>query len=630
MGQEIATARIMHLGASVRGGIQTVTETARTSLAKPDRITAVDQIRAGKTNYTSTTLDIDSYSQDLGTVTITLRDIEGQIDSIMQGKSRLWKVNQCIQGCDANRSGDWGTYFFSWSDNQTLEGRANSLDANQDKALAAAGVPQLCAIDAVHGFSLQPPCTIFPHHIGLGASGNGPLIELSERITAIECRAQGINWDFAPCTDVVRDERHGRTYEGYDEGPVGSTACVYYAVRGLQGTDLSHPMVVSATTKHFAGAGGTMNGKHATDANTADHETLCRIHLPPFRKACETGTATVMAAFNSWLGTEMHLNKTLLTDTLKNRWKWDGFVTGDWDEATKHGVANCFNAGVDNPMTPSSQAAARDDINANGTAARIDDACRRILRTKLRMNLLADSRSRRELIPFVKSDLHLAVARECVRRSIVLLKNQSDVLPLKRSANVHVMGKWADDMGLQCGGWTVSWQAGANKDFPPGTTIREGIEAVCDGTVTYSETGGAIPASADVIVVAIGEAPYAESLGDKDPLYITAEHQALIQACENSGKPFVCILISGRPMVVTNEIDMADAFVAAFLPGTQGGGIADVLFSVDGEDFTAKLSHAWPRSMEQIPINAGDYGDRVGSGGDPLFPYGFGLSYTSK
>jgi len=611
----------------------------------PKLVAVVDTIRAGKTGYIASKKTIEAYSGDVGDITITVRNVDAVVDSIMQGKTTQWKANQVTQGVDYNQTASYGTIFYGVGNGGAYTDRASQTDGWQNATIQAVGVPKLIAIDAVHGFISPPAGTVFPHNIGLGCSRNYELIELVERITAIELRAMGINWAFAPCVDVVRNERHGRTYEGWDEGPDGTVPCAVAAIRGFQGTDLSCDYVVAATEKHYAGAGGTQDGVHGGNCNTGTDAVLRAIHLPQYKAGVENGVAAVMAAFNQWLGTPMHFHTELLTNTLKNSYGLKGFIVGDW-MASSSNLLGSFNAGVDNMMNPDNPAAAYNAV-VGAPAARLDDACKRILRVKVWMNLTAPNNylAKRYLLPTIASSLHKSVAREAVRRSMVLLKNESvagkPVLPLSTTANIHVIGEHAASMKLQCGGWTLGWPTGATETTPPGVNIRTAIDNACTGNVTYSATGTNIPANADVVVVVFGEQPYAEGGGDApnnqpidyDSDSRVASQRALLDAAKASGKPVVGILITGRPLIITQQIAKCNAFLCAWLPGTEGDGVADILFAVNGEKPTAKLSHTWPASYAQIPINTNNpatnqpYGDVTGSGGTPLFPYGFGLTY---
>jgi len=627
----------------IKGGSFVANDNAVSSGAGlPKLLASVDTLRAGKTGFTANLKPIDNYSSNIGDITIQTRDIEAEITTLMNGKTASWKARQVTQAVQYSTADTWGTIFFGVGNGgPTTTANADITDTWQTGTINSEGTPKLVAIDAVHGFISPPGGTFFPHNIGMGCTGNPLLAELEERITAIELRGMGINWAFAPCIDVPRNVRWGRTYEGWDESPSGTVPFAKGAIRGFQGTDLSASCVVAATAKHFVGSGGTTDGINAGNCATGTNDVLAKIHMPPFKTAVDNGAATVMASMCQWLGTSMHFNKTLLTDTLKTAWKFDGFVVGDWGSSSSDLIGS-FNDGVDNMMTPTTSDATYGVVVA-APAARLDDACRRILRVKLRLNLMQNSKANRAYLPLIKCSLHNQVARECVRRSVVLLKNDAvngaKPLPINVNSNVHIVGSFADDMYMQIGGWCLDWPSAwydTPKPVPPaGTTLKAAIQAACKGTVTYSATSANIPATANVIVVCVGELPYAETGGDaplSQPITLTQAHKDLISQCAASGKPVVVVLYSGRPLIIADDIAKVPAWLAAFLPGTEGGGIADILFSVNGEKPTAKLSHSWPKTVDQLPLNANSpsgapYGDAVGSGGDPLFPYHFGLTY---
>lgn len=618
------------------------------SAAMPKMMAAIDSIRAGKTNYFAAFAPITAYTGDVGDITITARNIESQIDSIMNGKTVQWEANQVTQGVQYNTANTWGTVFYGVGNGgPACTDNATQDDGWQTATIASQGTPKMIGIDAVHGFISPPSGTMFPHNIAMGCTGNPLLAEIEERITAIELRSMGINWAFAPVVDVPRSINWGRCYEGWDESPDATVPLIVGAVRGFQGTDLSAPCVVAATAKHFAGGGGALNGTNAGNCATGTNAVLCSIHLPPFKAAVQNGLATTMAGMCSWLGTPMHFNKPFLTDTLKTAWQFDGFVVGDWDASTTD-LTGSFNDGLDNIMEPGDNGSSPATVNTavqTAAAGRLADACKRILRVKLRLNLMQDNLAHRAYLPLVKSAMHTAVARECVRRSIVLLKDTlfdgAKPLPLSPSANICVCGGFANSMYMQCGGWCLNWPSAyyntpTAPPPPSGTTLLAAIQAVCTGTVSYDSLAANIPASANVVVVCVGELPYAEGGGDapgSQPITLTTAHQNLITKCVASGKPVVVVLYSGRPLIITSDIAKVPAWVAAWLPGPEGEGIADILFSVNGEKPTGKLSHTWPASQGQIPINGNNpvtgqpYGDVTGSGGAPLFPHGYGLTY---
>jgi beta-glucosidase len=502
-------------------------------------------------------------------------------------------------------------------------------------------IPILYGVDAVHGHNNVLGAVIFPHEIGLGATRNAALVEKVERVTAEEVRATGIQWAFAPCVTVPQDVRWGRTYEGFSEDPQLVREMAGAAVRGFQGTDLANPLAVLACAKHYAGDGGTAfgsgNGGRGLDQGDTrvDEATLRRIHLQGYIAAVQAGVGTIMPSYSSWNGVKASGDKHLLTEILKRDLGFQGFLISDYnaldqvDRDFKKAIGISINAGMDMAMVPSKYKEFIADLKQlveEGAVpmARIDDAVTRILRVKFAMGLMDPKRSQladRSLHKTFGSAEHRLVAREAVRQSLVLLKNRNQVLPLKKTAaRIHVGGKSADDLGNQCGGWTIDWQGKSGEVTPGGTTVLAAIrQAVGKGTqVTFSKDGTGA-AGATVGVVVIGEQPYAEGNGDRTDLALAQEDVDAVANMKAAGIPVVAILFSGRPMILGGVLDQADAVVAAWLPGTEGEGIADVLFG----DFrpTGKLSFAWPRSMAQVARHPGD------KEYDPLFAFGYGLSY---
>jgi beta-glucosidase len=503
-------------------------------------------------------------------------------------------------------------------------------DAYQNAALSTRlGIPMLYGIDAVHGHSNVVGATIFPHNIGLGAARDPNLVEEIGRITAKEVACTGLEWTFAPCTAVVRDERWGRTYEGFGEHPELQTLLAGRYVKGLQGTTMSGERII-ACAKHFAGDGGTSGG--VDQGNTVcDETTLRNIHLKGYPEAIANNVGTIMPSYSSWNGVKMHENHYLLTNVLKTEFGFEGFLISDWEALHQLSGANdtadmilMVNAGVDMAMEPNHWrewiTAIKNAVNTGSiSVARINDAVRRILKVKNDSGLFDTPLADRTLVNSgaLGSAAHRAVAREGVRKSLVLLKNDG-LLPLPRNSHVFVAGKNANNIGNQCGGWTITWQ-GSSGNITSGTTILQGIQNAVTaggGSVTFSENGIG-SAGHDVAIVVIGETPYAESAGDNSSLALDSTD---INCLNNiSGIPTVVVLVSGRPMMISNYINAWDAFVAAWLPGTEGDGVAEVLFG--DYDFTGKLPHSWPRNIGQVPINYGD------ASYDPLFPYGFGLNH---
>jgi beta-glucosidase len=505
-------------------------------------------------------------------------------------------------------------------------------------------IPILYGIDAVHGHSNVLNATLFPHNIGLGCTRNPQLVMRAARITAIETRATGINWTFAPCVAVPRDERWGRTYEGFGEDPELARTLGEAAVRGYQGTDLSDPLSLLACAKHFIGDGGTKYGtgrKLRENLQILDRgnvilseSELRRLHLAGYITAIKAGVGTIMPSYSSWNGVKCSGSKRLLTEILKDELKFDGFLISDYDAIDempgdyKTQIETSVNAGMDMFMVSAKYrelyGLLLELVRENRVPmSRIDDAVTRILRVKFAMGLMDPSRSQladRKLHAKFGSAAHRQVARECVRASLVLLKNEKRVLPASKKLNrIHVAGKSADDIGNQCGGWTISWQGKSGANTTGGTTILKAVQETVSPTtkVTYTKDGTGA-AGADLGIVVIGETPYAEWMGDRQNLELSEEDVAVVEKMKQAGMPIVVVLISGRPIIIDKIIDKADALVAAWLPGTEGRGVTDVLFG--DFRFNGKLSFSWPRSMDQIPINVGD------KDYNPLFKYGFGLT----
>ncbi|WP_350431264.1 glycoside hydrolase family 3 N-terminal domain-containing protein [Shewanella sp. H8] len=535
--------------------------------------------------------------------------------------------------------------------------------ASIDDSIDGINIPTMWGTDAVHGHNNVIGATLFPHNIGLGAANNPKLIEKIAAITAQEVMVTGIDWVFAPTVAVVRDDRWGRTYEGYSEDPQIVKAYAYAIVEGLQGSikaDFLSDQHVISTVKHFIGDGGTENGIDQGD-NLANEQDLYDIHAQGYVGGLNAGAQSVMASFNSWHGVKNHGNKYLLTDVLKDKLNFDGFVVGDWNG---HGqVAGCsnescaqsVNAGLDIFMVPTAAwkplyENTIDQVNSGEISqARIDDAVSRILRVKFRAGLFdKPSPANRPLsgkTELIGQASHRDVARQAVRESLVLLKNNQSLLPLKPNAKVLVAGDAADNIGKQSGGWTITWQGTDNKnsDFPGATSIYSGIKQVVTqggGEAMLSVTGEFSPEQKpDVAIVVFGEEPYAEGNGDIDNLeYQRGDKRdlALLKKLKAQGIPVVSVFISGRPMWVNPEFNQSDAFVAAWLPGSEGQGIADVLFTKPdgsvGYDFVGKLSFSWPSTPQQTQVNVPLVQDKsVQAQADyqPLIPYGYGLSYQS-
>ena len=517
---------------------------------------------------------------------------------------------------------------------------ADMYDSYQREALKTRlKIPLIYGIDAVHGHNNVVGATIFPHNIGLGATRDAALVESVARATALEVAATGMDWDFAPCLAVPDDYRWGRTYEGFSEDTDLVSQLGGAAVRGYQSTDISNPQSVLACAKHFIGDGGTTFGTGLNNlidrGNLAiSEEELRERHLPPFQKAIDEGVATFMAAYNTWNDVKCHANKFLLTDLLKDELGFKGFVVSDWAAIEeipgdyKSDIITSINAGIDMVMVPGAVKFGNESFEnflklleesvqeGSIPMERIDDAVKRILLIKKQSGLFDRPFSDQQLLAHIGSDKHRQIAREAVRKSMVLLKNKDGILPLpKEGKTIIVAGRGADNIGMQSGGWTISWQ-GDMGQTTDGTTILDAIKsAVSPGTVVeYTPDGTAY--TGDLAVVVVGEKPYAEMQGDRKDLKLDKEDLDVIKRFKENDIPVVVVLLSGRPMIITDEIEKWDGLIAAWLPGTEGSGVADVLFG----DYnpTGKLSFSWPKNMNQFPINPED---------DHLYSFGFGLSY---
>lgn len=571
--------------------------------------------------------------------------VQGDLGSVTPEDVRKYRLGSVLAGGNSDPGGKYNSTGPEW-----LALADQFYQASMDTRGGGKAIPVLLGIDAVHGHNNVVGATLFPHNIALGATNDPALLRRIAEATAAELRATGFEWTFAPTVTVPRDDRWGRTYEGYSENPELVSRYATAVVEGLQGPvgqpgflDGRH---VLASSKHFIGDGGTFEGKDKGDTRVSETE-LRDVHGAGHIAALKAGTQTVMASFSSWNGEKMHGNRSLLTGVLKQRLGFDGFIVGDWNG---HGqVAGCsndscaaaINAGLDMFMAPDTWRA----VYANTLAqvksgeipmARLDDAVTRILRVKMRLGLFeAGAPSKRALgghFDEIGSAAHRALAREAVRESLVLLKNEG-VLPLDPRARVLVAGDGADDVGKQAGGWTLSWQGTGNKpaDFPGATSIWAGIRAATQAAGGRAELAvdGRYARKPDVAIVVFGENPYAEFLGDVSSLAYQPGRETdlkLLRKLKADGIPVVAVFLSGRPLWVNREINVADAFVAAWLPGSEGAGVADVLFKGrDGKlahDFTGRLPFSWPATATQGPLNVGqpDY--------HPQFAFGYGLSYA--
>ena len=504
-------------------------------------------------------------------------------------------------------------------------------------------IPLLYGIDAVHGHNNVIGATIFPHNIGLGCTRSADLVERAARITSEEVRATGANWAFAPCVTVPQDIRWGRTYEGFSESPEIVKELGAAAVRGLQRATLDDPAAVLACSKHFAGDGGTTWGTGNTmrrdrprmldqGDTQVDEATLRRIHLPGYVTTVAEGVGSIMPSYSSWNGVKSSGSERMLTGILKREFGFEGFLISDYAALNqmpgdyKRQIADSVNAGMDMVMIPEKYVDFLTLLKQNVQEGkipmtRIDDAVTRILRTKFAMGLMDAKRTPladRSLHNSFGSEGHRAVARACVRASLVVLKNEGGVLPLaKNAARIHVAGKSANDLGNQCGGWTITWQGSSGRPTD-GTTILEAVQrAVSTKTKVTTSIDGSGAAGAPVAIAVIGEKPYAEGMGDTADLHLSQEDIATVTNLKGAGAKVIAVILSGRPLFLEDIIGQADAIVAAWLPGSEGDGVADVLFG----DYnpTGKLSFTWPKATS-TSLHRGDAGYQT------MFESGYGLS----
>ncbi|UXB22362.1 exo 1,3/1,4-beta-D-glucan glucohydrolase [Stenotrophomonas maltophilia] len=574
--------------------------------------------------------------------------VQGDIASVTPDDVRRYRLGSILAGGNSDPGGRYDASPAEW-----LALADAFYDASMDTSKGGKAIPLLFGIDAVHGQSNIIGATLFPHNIGLGATRNPELLRQIGGITALETRVTGMEWTFAPTVAVPQDDRWGRTYEGYSESPEVVASYAAAMVEGLQGRvgtpEFLDGRHVIASVKHFLGDGGTTDGKDQGDTRISESD-LVRIHAAGYPPAIAAGAQTAMASFNSVNGEKMHGHRHYLTDVLKGRMNFGGFVVGDWNG---HGqVKGCTTtdcpatiiAGLDMAMASDSWkgfyettlAAVKD---GRITTQRLDDAVRRILRVKFRLGLFEAGRPSTRAVggqfALIGAPAHRTVARQAVRESLVLLKNQNGLLPLSPKQRILVAGDGADDVGKQAGGWTLNWQGTGTtrKDFPNADTIYEGIarQASAAGGEAVLAVDGRYAVKPDVAVVVFGEDPYAEFQGDRPTLAYKPGNEtdlALLKRLKAEGIPVVAVFLSGRPLWVNREINAADAFVAAWLPGSEGAGIADVLLrGSDGRvqhDFKGKLSFSWPRTATQYANNVGqkDY--------DPLFAFGFGLTYADN
>ena len=564
--------------------------------------------------------------------------IQGDLDFISPEDVKKFKIGSVLNGGNTAPNGDKYSSVQDWR-NLSKE----FYDASP--TYKGIKVPVLWGTDAVHGHNNVIGATLFPHNIGLGASGNVDLMRSIGEAIALEVLSTGVAWTFAPTVAVPQDDRWGRTYEGFSEDPILVSKLGKAFVLGLQGEgetllDGNH---VIATAKHFMGDGGTFEG--VDQGNTRISETgLREIHGYPYFDALDACAQTVMASFNSWNGKKLHGYKELLTDILKADMQFDGFVVGDWnghgqvESCSNAKCAQSFNAGVDMFMVPENwKDLLRNTIkqvkSGEISEARLDEAVRKILTVKSRLGLFNGRIPHEFKGNYLGHPEHIALARQAVRESLVLLKNNDKLLPLNPAQHIGIIGDAANKISSQTGGWTITWQGreNSNEDFVNVNSIYQALEQFIissGGSVEFSGNGK-FSKTPDVVIGVFGEEPYAEMLGDlKDVSFTPTDPKFLpiLESVNALGIPTVSIFLSGRPLVVNRQINASDAFIAAWLPGTAVEGIGEIIFTKDNEinyDFTGKLSYSWPKSKDQAVLNFTD------SIYDPLFPFGYGLSYES-
>lgn len=571
--------------------------------------------------------------------------IQPELRNVTPEDVKRYHLGSILNGGGSFPGGDKNAPVDAW-----LELADAYYSASMDTSDGHQAIPIAWATDAVHGHNNVRGATIFPHNIGLGAARNPELIRRIGEVTAKEVAVTGLDWNFAPTLAVARDDRWGRTYEAYAEDPELLYDYGEAMVAGLQGEvnsdDFFGPGHVVATAKHYIADGGTQGGIDRGDAGISEQQ-LIEQHAPGYFGALNAGVQTVMASFSSWQGEKLHGHGYLMTDVLKQRLGFDGLIVGDWnghefvDGCRQDSCPEAINAGLDIFMVPDQWR----ELYANTLAqvksgeiseARLNDAVRRILRVKLRAGLiekgLPSERGYAGKAELLGAQEHRAVARQAVRESLVLLKNTKNLLPLSPDARVLVAGDGADNIGKQSGGWTLTWQGtgNSNEDFPGATSIYDGIAETVQAAGGSAELSvdGSYDGKPDVAIVVFGEDPYAEMQGDRPHLdYQPEQDLALLRQLQAEGIPVVSVFLTGRPLWVNPELNASDAFVVAWLPGSEGGGVAEVLFrGPDGDiehDFTGKLSYSWPARADQTPLNHGDQRE-------PLFFYGFGLSYADE
>jgi beta-glucosidase len=624
----------------------------------------------GEVSTPEATSEPTSPAVDLGAVIYTdaSQPVDARVEDLLKRMTLDEKIGQMTQvEKNSIQPGDITKYFIGsilsggggYPENNTAKDWYAMVQAFQEEALATRlGIPIIYGVDAVHGHGNLLNATIFPHNIGLGATNNPELVEKIGRATAEEILATGIPWNFSPVIAVVQDVRWGRTYEGYGEETELVTLLGTAYIRGmqtLQNGDAASPsqsIFTLATPKHFIGDGATIWGSSRTDNYELDQgnmqvpESILReLYLPPYQSAVDAGALNVMASFSSWKGLKMHAQQPLLTDILKDELGFDGFIVSDWQGMDQiypddyySSIITSVNAGVDMNMVPYDYVTFIETMrqavnNGDIPESRVDEAVRRILRVKFALGLFEQPVPDPKYQATVRSREHLELARQAVRESVVLLTNTDNILPLNEDIPViFVAGEGANDIGLQSGGWTLEWQGKTGNDNE-GTTIFSAIRAAVgpgthlefnrDADFSEFEDSEGNPLVADVGIVVLAERPYAEGVGDRADISLTEREVKLLEDTRKQSRQVVVILVTGRPRVITDQLPLADAWVAAWWFGTEGGGLADVLFG--DYPFTGKTPYSWPRSNDQLPINVNNSTGKAGCDA-PLFPFGYGLT----
>lgn len=605
----------------------------------PDETDLTDQATAA---YLDPSLPIDERVDDL-LARMTLAEKIGQMTLVE--KDSLVTADIKTKAIGAVLSGGGGAPRL----NQPAEWLKMVTEFQEQAMQTRLAIPLLYGIDAVHGHSNVVGAVLFPHNIGLGAANNEELMAQIGRVTAVETTATGIYWNYAPAVSVPRDIRWGRTYEGYSENTDLVTTLSRAYLVGLQGDDLTAVDTLIATPKHFVADGGTSWGTSTTenfqiDQGDAqiDEATLRAVHLPPYPAAIEAGARTIMISYSSWNGLKKHAHDYLINDLLKDELGFTGFVVSDWkaidqiDPDYYTSVVAAINAGIDMNMVPSEYELFIETLttavtNGDVPIERIDDAVRRILTVKFELGLFERPFTDETRLDIIGSDGHRTLARQAVRESLVLLHHDGATLPVSpQTPVIFVAGEAANDIGIQAGGWSIEWQ-GRVGNITPGTTILDAIQSSvsADTQVNFNRFGNfervtddnGEPLMADVGIVVVGERPYAEGIGDSNDLSLLENDLAALERIRARSHKLVVILISGRPLLISDILPQADALIAAWLPGTEGQGVADILFG--DYEFSGTLPYTWPRHMNQLPFDF----DNLPTGGcdAPLYPFGYGL-----